>query len=178
MVAQDVADALTLDRVLWIPAGVPPHKDPGGLTPGCIRLEMARAAAQADPRFHVVDIELRRDGPSYTVDTLRALSAQHPDAHLFLLLGADQVRTFEHGWKEPREVLRLATLVLMDREGEAAPAVSPGLPGMERALHVPVTRVDISSTEVRTGVAAGRDVAALVPAGVRAVMEREGLYGR
>jgi nicotinate-nucleotide adenylyltransferase len=178
VVARDVADALALDQVLWIPAGAPPHKDTEGLTPGPLRLEMARAAAQADSRFHVVDIELRRDGPSYTVDTLRVLSAQHAGAHLFLLLGADQIRTFEHGWKEPGEILRLATLVLMDREGEAAPAVAPDLPGMERALHVPVTRVDISSSEVRTRVAAGRDVAALVPAGVRAVMEREGLYGR
>ena len=124
-VARDVADALALDQVLWIPAGVPPHKDPQFITPGSLRLEMTRAGAEADPRFRVLDLELRRDGPSYTVDTLRAISALHPGSEIFLLLGADQLRTFRRGWKEPREILRLATLVLMDREGEAAPAVAP-----------------------------------------------------
>jgi nicotinate-nucleotide adenylyltransferase len=175
-VARDVADALSLDRVLWIPVGIPPHKDPAGITPGPIRLEMARAAAQADPRFQVTDLELRRRGPSYTVDTLRALARGYPGARLFLILGADQIRTFEHGWKEPLEVLRLATLVLMDREGDVAPAVAPDLPGMDRALHVPVTRMDVSSTAVRARVAAGQVVADLVPPGVWAVMERESLY--
>lgn len=175
-VARDVADALALDRVLWIPAGVPPHKDAAGITDGDVRLEMVRAAAQADPRFQVVDLEVRRTGPSYTVDTLRALAADNPGAELNLIVGADQVRTFEHGWKEPLEILRLATLVLMDREGEAAPLVAPDLPGMERAVHVAVTRVDVSSSQVRSQVAAGRSVADLVPAGVHAVMAREGLY--
>ena len=175
-VAGDVADALTLDRVLWIPAGIPPHKDVVGVTAAPLRLEMARAAAQADPRFEASDLELGRAGPSYTVDTLRALRARHPGARLFLIVGADQIRTFEHGWKEPREILRLATLVLLDREGEAAPAVAPDLPGMEKALHVAVTRVDVSSSQVRDRVAAGLSVTELVPEGVRAVVEREGLY--
>jgi nicotinate-nucleotide adenylyltransferase len=176
-VARDVADALILDHVLWIPAGVPPHKDPRGMTPGFLRLEMARAAAAADPRFLVTDLELRRRGPSYTVDTLRAISARRPGDELFLMMGADQIRTFEHGWREPSEILRLATLVLMDRDGEAAPDVAPRLPGMERALHVSVTRVDLSSSDVRRRVAAGEDVGDSVPVGVRAVIQREGLYG-
>jgi nicotinate-nucleotide adenylyltransferase len=173
-----VADALTLDRVLWIPVGIPPHKDPRGITPGALRLEMTRAAAQADPRFQASDLELGRGGPSYTVDTLRALGARHPGAQLFLIVGADQIRTFEHGWRQPREILRLATLVLMDREGEAAPLVAPDLPGMEGALHVAVTRVDVSSSQVRGRVADGLDVAQFLPTGVGAVVDREGLYRR
>lgn len=176
LVARDVADELKLDEVLWIPAGAPPHKDPRGVSRGPLRLEMAQAAARSDPRFRVVDLELRRDGPSYTVDTLRALAADYPGAQLFLLVGADQIRTFEHGWKEPLEILRMATLVLMDREGEVAPDAAPDLPGMERALHVAVTRVDVSSSEVRARVAEGRDVSHLVPAGVGAIVERERLY--
>lgn len=175
-VATDVADALELDRVLWITAGQPPHKQGEPLTDADLRLEMTRAAARGDPRFRVSDLEVRRAGPSYTVDTLRALRRDHPDAELYLVLGADQVRTLETGWKEPLEVLRLATLALMDREGEAAPDVAPDLPGMERAVHVPVTRVDVSSTRVREAVAAGGDLSALVPDGVAEVIHREGLY--
>lgn len=175
-VARDVADALALDRVLWIPARIPPHKQGEAVSPAAARLAMVRAAASVDVRFQASDLELARPGPSYTVDTLRSLRALHPEAELFLVLGADQVRTLEHGWKEPVEVLRLATLALMDREGEAATEAAPPLPGMERSVHVPVTRVDVSSTRIRAAVAAGEDVSAWVPEEVLDVIRREGLY--
>jgi nicotinate-nucleotide adenylyltransferase len=174
-VAKDVADALALHRLLWIPAGVPPHKA-GAVAPAPTRLEMTRCAAAADPRFTVSDLEMRREGPSYTVDTLRALSRRHARAYLFVVVGADQVETLASGWKDPGEILRLATLVVMDRGGRSARALAPALPGMERAIHVPVTRVDVSSTEVRALVAGGADVSELVPPGVAAIIEREGLY--
>jgi nicotinate-nucleotide adenylyltransferase len=175
-VATDVADALELGRVLWIPAGRPPHKRGEPLTDAALRMEMTQAAAAGDPRFVVSDLEVGRAGPSYTIDTLRALRNAYPDAELYLILGADQIRTLETGWKEPVEILRIATLVLMDREGETAPDVAPDLPGMERALHVPVTRVDVSSTQVREAAASGEDLSALVPRGVAEVIHREGLY--
>lgn len=177
-VARDVADRLALDRLLWIPARIPPHKRDEAVTPGGLRLEMVRAAAARDPRFEASDIELEREGPSYTVDTLRLLRERFPGADLFLVMGADQVRTLEHGWKDPEEVLRLATPALMDREGEGAAEVAPPLPGMERAVHVPVTRVDVSATQIREAVAAGRDVSHWLPEGVLGVIRREGLYRR
>lgn len=175
-VARDVADALGLDRLLWIPARVPPHKQDEAVSTAAVRLEMVRAAVAADPRFLASEVELDRTGPSYTVDTLRHLRALYPEALLFLVLGADQVRTLEHGWKEPTEVLRLATLALMDREGEGAAEAAPPLPGMERAVHVAVTRVDVSSTRIRAAVAAGEDISAWVPEGVLDVIRRRGLY--
>jgi len=175
-VAEDVARYLELDRLIWVPAGDPPHKPEQPLSPAGLRLEMTRAAVADRPRFEVSEIELLRAGPSYTVDTLGAFRADYPSARLFLVLGADQVRTLATGWREPATILELATLALMDRLGEDAVEISPDLPGMERAVHVPVRRVDVSSTEVRTRFAAGRDVSALVPPGVLAVMEREGLY--
>lgn len=177
-VVRDVADALGLDRVLWIPACVPPHKRGVPVSPGAARLEMVRAACASDPRFEACAVELEREGPSYTVDTLRELAARHPGAELYLILGADQVRAFALGWKDPEEILRLATLALMDREGEAAREAAPALSGMERALHVPVTRVDVSATRIRAALAAGEDVAALLPAGVLEVARRRELYGR
>jgi nicotinate-nucleotide adenylyltransferase len=174
-VARDVADALALDRVLWIPARVSPHKLRRTVSTPPVRLAMVRAAAAEDPRFRVSELELERSGPSYTVDTLRELRARWPEAELFLILGADQLRAFA-SWRAPGEILRLATPVLMDRDGEDAAALAPDLPGMERAVHVPVTRVDVSATRVREAVAAGEDVSGMVPAGVRAVIEGEGLY--
>ncbi|MCG6956892.1 MAG: nicotinate-nucleotide adenylyltransferase [Gemmatimonadetes bacterium] len=177
-VAEDVVRCLDLDRLIWIPALDPPHKPEQPLSPARLRLEMTRAAVAGHPRFEVSEVELRRPGPSYTVDTLRTLRAAHPSSRLFLVLGADQVRTLATGWREPTTVLRLATLALMDRAGEDAMEVGPELPGMERAIHVPVRRVDVSSTEVRARVAEGKDISGLVSPGTLAVIEREGLYRR
>lgn len=177
-VAREVAERLGLERLLWMPAGVPPHKPDQPVTPAPLRLEMTRAAAAGEPLFEVSDLEIRRAGPSYTVDTLRELRRAHPPAEIFLILGADQLRTFADGWREPETILRLATLALIDRGGEDAAEVSPDVPGMEHSVHVPVRRVDVSSTEVRARVAAGGDISELVPPGVLAVIEREGLYLR
>lgn len=175
-VAVDVADHLGLDRLIWIPAGRPPHKAHSVVTDPLVRLEMVRLAAAADPRFEVSSIELERPGPSFMVDTLRALRELHPRAELFLILGADEVRNLPTTWRQPRSVLRLARLAIMDREGDSALAAAPALPGMERAVHVAVRRVDVSSTAVREAVRSGKDYEALLPPGVAAVVRREGLY--
>ncbi len=174
-VAGDVAELLELDRVLWIPARVPPHKIGNGLTDPSLRLEMTRAAVADDPRFEASDLEIRRSGPSYMADTLAALAERHPHAALFLILGVDQYRHFAE-WCRPDDILRLATLVVMDRGGEEPRHTVPGVPGAERAVFVSVTRVDVSSTLVRDTLAHGGSARELVPADVLAIIEREGLY--
>ncbi|HEU0078829.1 MAG TPA: nicotinate-nucleotide adenylyltransferase [Longimicrobiaceae bacterium] len=168
--ASDACDALRLDRLLWIPAAVHPLKGGRVRTSPELRLEMVRAAIAGDPRFEADDLELRRTGPSYTVDTLRALRERHPEAEIFFLTGADNLAELPR-WREPDEIARIATLAVLTREGEALPEDSP-YPG----VHVPVTRVDVSSTGVRRRVAEGRTIRYLVPEAVRAVVEREGLY--
>jgi nicotinate-nucleotide adenylyltransferase len=175
-VARDVADALKLDSTLWIPARIPPHKQDEIVTAPHLRMEMVSAAVAPYPDFAVSDVEFSREGPSYTVDTLRELRHRHPGAELYLLLGADQVGTLRHGWREPEEVLRLATLALMDREGERTHEAVPDLPGIERAVHVPVRRVDVSGTRIRSALAAGKDVTRWMSAGVLRIIQREGLY--
>ncbi len=175
IVAADVADHMGLDRVLWIPAGEPPHKTDDSVTPAPVRLAMVRAATGEDSRFEVDDLELRRSGPSYTVDTLAALGRQHPGAALFLIVGVDQYRALA-SWRRPEEILARATLVVMDREGEGGCDVVPDVPGAGAALVAPVTRIDISSTRVREIVAGGGSIGDLVPPGVLAIIEREGLY--
>lgn len=169
IVAADVHLRLPLDRVVFVPAADPPHKRGLVRTSARLRLEMVEAAVRGDDRFAVDGLELRRQGPSYTVDTLRELRRRHPDAELFFLIGADALRDLP-GWHEPAEVARLATLVRMERAGDAVPETDAA------PVDVPVTRIDISATEIRQRVAAGASIRYLVPDAVREIIERERLY--
>ncbi len=173
VVAQDACTALALDGVLFVLAASPPHKQGRAHTPAPIRLEMLQAATRGDPRFQACDIELRRRGPSYTVDTLRELAAEDPARELFLLIGADQARDFA-AWRAPDEIVRLATVVALSREGEEMP---PGTP-VQALRWLPVTRLDISATDIRRRVSVGEPIRYLVPDAVEAIIRREGLYGR
>ncbi|HEX7243028.1 MAG TPA: nicotinate-nucleotide adenylyltransferase [Longimicrobiaceae bacterium] len=170
IVAADVHAALGLDRVLFVPAAVPPHKRHTVQAPPGVRLEMVRAAVRGDGRFEADDLELRRPGPSYTADTLRALRERLPGTELFFMIGADNVRELP-SWREPDEIVRLARIVAVPRGCESTEVDAP-FP----VLSVPVTRVAISATEVRRRVAAGESIRYLVPDAVRGIVEREGLY--
>lgn len=176
-VAADVASALALDRVLWIAAGEPPHKPTLPLTPAPIRLDMVRAATEHDVRFVVSAVEILREGPSFTVDTLREIRSTHVGAELFLIIGADQFSQFA-SWRDPEVILQMATVVVMDRAGVDASAAVPNVKGVDSARFVQVRRVDLSSTELRARVAAGEDVSADVPLGVARLITSEGLYRR
>lgn len=167
--AQEVHRQLKLDRVLLVPAGIPPHKQDASITPGPLRLEMVRAAMAEDARLEVSSVELDREGPSYTVDTLRALREEYPDATLYLAVGADQLEELPR-WREPEEIASLARLVAFARGGQPPPVSRWPLTVVE----VPTT--EISSTEMRRRVAAGAPIRYFVPEPVRAIIEREGLY--
>ena len=177
IVAQDAVLALDLDRVLFVPAGVPPHKRDRVLSPADARLAMTRAAVVGNGRFDVDAVELERGaGPSYTVDTLRALVGRHPGAELWLLIGRDQWDEFGT-WKESEEVLRLASVGVMSRAGNGSgpgPGLGPGT--YERVKFVDVTRIDVSSTEIRRRVGVGESVRYLVPDPVIEIIFRESLY--
>ncbi|CAN5577527.1 nicotinate-nucleotide adenylyltransferase [soil metagenome] len=171
IVAADVCVALELDRLLLIPAAVPPHKLAQVEATAEQRLEMVRAAVRGDARFEVDDLELRRPGPSFTVDTLHTLRTRFPESRLYFLIGADALREI-HSWREPEEVARLAQLIVFARDGQQAPTMH----GIS-AQPVPVTRVDISASEIRRRVRTGIPIRYLVPDAVREIIERENLYG-
>lgn len=173
MVARQVADHAGLDRVLWVPARVSPHKLDTTPTPGPLRLEMVQAAVDLDPRFSASTIELDRPGPSYTVDTLRALTRENPEWTLFLILGADQVAVLDT-WKDPEVIAGMAELLVVDREGER-PRRGHG-PESAVLRHVPVSRIDISASGVRRRVKENQSIRHMVPDAVRAIIEREQLY--
>lgn len=173
IVARDAAEALELDRLFLVVAARPPHKAPDAHTPPALRLEMLAAAVEGDPVLAASDLELRRPGPSYTIDTVREVQDSHAEAELYLLIGADQWRELG-GWKDPRELGRRAVLAVMAREGEDPASVDPGVGVACRP--VPVTRIDLSSSQVRARIRAGRSIRYLVPDAVGAIIEREGLY--
>ena len=171
-VARDAFDALPVRRIVWVPCGHPPHKHPSRLASPELRLEMTRAAVADDGRFRVSDREVRRKGMSYTVDTLRQLVATDPGTRLYLLIGPDQAAAFR-GWREPGEIARLArVVVLVPGGGSFGPVPSPGVAHRQLA----VTRIDVSSSEIRARLGEGGRMGSLVPGAVRAIVEREGLY--
>ncbi|MQA88679.1 MAG: nicotinate (nicotinamide) nucleotide adenylyltransferase [Gemmatimonas sp.] len=163
-------EALRLDRLILVPAADPPHKQGRVGATAEQRLSMIRAAVAGDPRLEVDDRELRRQGPSYTVDTLRELRANLPEDEIFFLLGSDQFAALDH-WHEPQEVVRLATLGVFARGEETSPLDGP-YPGM----HVPIRRIDISGTEIRRRCAAGLSIRYYVPEAVREIIEGERIY--
>lgn len=169
-VAEDVRVAMQLGEVLLVPAGVPPHKLGQQVTSPTLRLEMTRAAVHGVAGLEVSDIEVERAGPSYMVDTLRSLAVERPGEELFLVIGADQWAEFG-GWKEPEEVARLAHVLVMARNG-AEPVARESM----RWSPVTVTRVDVSSTEVRERVRVGASIEDMVPAQVAEIIARENLY--
>ena len=163
------SEALELDRVLFVPAATQPLKAGQVAAPATDRRAMVELLVAGDARFAVDTMELERGGLSFTADTLRALRKRYPagTADLVLLLGADAAAQFSH-WREPGEVRRLAEVVVLRRgEGSAAP---------EGFRAVPTRRVDISSSEVRERVRAGRDIRGFVTDPVAAYIARTGLY--
>lgn len=171
VVASDACVRLQLDRLLLVPAATPPHKRGQVEASAEQRLRMLRASVADDPRFEVTDLELRRAGPSFTVDTLRELHARHPGHEWVFVVGVDQYREL-HSWREPSEVVRLARLAVVARSGEQPGDLDPRFPATE----ISVTRVDVSSTEIRRRIRAGESIRYLVPDAVREIIEREGLY--
>jgi nicotinate-nucleotide adenylyltransferase len=164
--------------VLLIPASIPPHK-PVEQEPGPEhRLEMCRLAVGDDERFEVSDIELQRDGPSYTVDTLALLSEAAPNDELVLILGGD-IAAGLAGWHRPERVLELACIAIAKRRGTPRGRVDQALTtlhGTDRARFFQMPRIGISSTMVRRRVRAGLPIRYFVPDPVLDYIEREGLY--
>ena len=176
LVASDAVEQLGLDRLVLVPAAAQPLKARSG-TPAEARLAMVRRLVGDDPRFLVDPIEIERGGLSFTVETLQALGARWPGATLYLLVGADVLPSFPR-WHEPARIRQLATLVILTRagaDGAAAPAAPPGLPG-GAPVFLPTRRVDVSSTEVRARLAAGRSIRGFVPESVADHIRSAGLY--
>ncbi len=171
--AQAALQALQLDQVRWIPAGQPWQKT-RQVTAAVHREAMVRLAIAGEPRFVLDRIEIERSGPSFTLDTVKALGAAHPNTDWFLIIGADQYAGL-HTWGQWRDLLGLVALAVANRPG-APPAVHPEVLAFPHRA-VPLPMLDISSTDVRQRVQTGADISALVPPEVARYIETHRLYG-
>jgi nicotinate-nucleotide adenylyltransferase len=177
--AQEALVQLELDKVVFVPVGKAPHRalegDPGREE----RLEMVELATAEDERFEVSRVEVDREGPSYTSDTLRALREASPDDELFLILGGDQASTLAT-WHEPEEVLALATVAVVERISWSRQAIGikvGRLRGGQAIRYLDMPIIQISSSAIRRRAAEGRPIRYLVPDKVAAYIESNGLYG-
>ncbi|MFQ3587835.1 MAG: nicotinate-nucleotide adenylyltransferase [Fimbriimonadaceae bacterium] len=174
--AEAALAALELDEILWIPARRNPHKPARGQTPPKHRLEMVRRMVAGHDRMAVSDIEVLRDGPSYTVETLQELSLVRPAAY-WLLMGADTLRGFLE-WKHPEKIVRMARLGVVVRPPDTWADVLARTPANLAAVvdQVPMPPVDTSSTEIRFRLERGRPVGPWVAPEVLKYIESHGLY--
>ena len=165
ILARAAREELGLDRIVFVPANMSPHKTDIRPATAEDRWKMVNLAIRGEDGFAAIDIELRRPAPSYTIDTLRDLRAAQPDAEFVLLIGADNVAKF-YTWREPQEIRRLAPIAVLDRAGH------------ETAHDWPVVRrlIDISATDIRARVAAGRSIRYLTPDSVCDYITDQGLY--
>jgi nicotinate-nucleotide adenylyltransferase len=173
ILAERAREELRLDRLLFVPAFIPPHKTSGRkIASPASRIDMLRLALASNPAFEVEDHEVDREGISYTVDTLRYLHGQYPGAALTLLVGADNARDFCN-WYHPEEIVRMANVAVWGRTGSRLPTeLLPGVP--LRRLDSPL--IEISSTDIRNRVAAGASIRYLVPDQVQQYIDQHGLY--
>jgi nicotinate-nucleotide adenylyltransferase len=183
VLAETAREALGLDRVIFIPAKLPPHKRAAALADGVDRLAMVRLAIAANPAFTVSDMELRRPGVSYTVDTVRALREKlGAGTQIYFLIGMDTVAELA-AWREAARLARLCQFIPLSRPGHASLNTAaleravgrlPARALLKRALAMPL--IGISSSEIRRRVADGRTIRYLVPDAVAAYIRRKRLY--
>jgi nicotinate-nucleotide adenylyltransferase len=167
--AETAREALALEQVLFVPAALPPHREAPRAT-ALDRFAMVGLAVAEHPRFVASDLELRRDGPSFTVDTLASLKGARPDSELVLIVGSDTYPEMR-GWRDAERVFTLSQVAVVTRPGAVLTEVAEA-----RVLRVPGSGVDISSSTIRRLVKEGRSVRYLVPPSVADYIDKRGLY--
>ncbi len=172
IIAEAIRDQFALDRVMWMPGFRVPHKDARGMASAEDRLKMVRLATEGNPAFLVSDLEIRRGGVSYTVDTIRHLQDEAPGDEFSLAIGGDSYRQLP-SWREPEEIARRVDLIVYGRGKDGPPEA---LPFPVRAQFAAAPLLGISSTDIRARRASKRSVRYLVPEPVRLFIEAQGLY--
>ena len=174
--AEEAVVQFQLDTVVFVPTGQPWMKAHREVSPAEERYLMTVVATASNPRFTVSRIEIDRDGPTYTVETLRQLANQHPDAELYFITGADAILEIVQ-WKDPDEALSLAHFIAATRPGHDLSRLEAA--AAEHRPRVSVMKIPalaISSSDIRQRVHEGRAIRYLLPEGVKSFIEKAGLY--
>ena len=171
MIARSALAELELDRLIVMPAAQSPFKPDQTLAPAAARMEMLRAAFSGEPKIEISSWELDRGGVSYSIETLRALAAEHPEAQLFYLIGADHVATLPQ-WREADALAAAATFVVVPRPG----APEEVFPQPFSGRYLQGKPMAISASEIRERLRAGRSVANFVPPPVAKLLNSMQIY--
>jgi len=181
-IAQDAVEQLELDRLIFVPAALSPHKQSCAPVEGRHRLEMLELATEDNLRLEVSDMEVARGGISYTMDTIRYLRADHSGAELFFIVGLDSLSEL-HLWRHVDELLESCTLVPFGRGGEDPAAVAEtcqlSMDWKTKLLGrlIRIHEIDISASEIRMRIAEGLSIRYLVPPEVAMYIAEHNLYG-
>ena len=182
LLAEQCREQCRLDQVWFIPAGVPPHKLARTIASGKARAEMLELAVAGHESLRVDRRELQRDDTCYTVETLAGLAAEDPTRELFFLMGADSLAEFPT-WREPRRIVELAQLAVVNRGGTPLPDLEPlrallGEALLSRIHVVTIAGVDISSSDIRRRIGEGKSIRYMVPRAVECYIETHVLYAK
>jgi nicotinate-nucleotide adenylyltransferase len=180
-IAQDAVEQLELNRLIFVPAAVPPHKQDKTLVEGRHRLEMLQLATEANLSFEVSDMELRRGGVSYTFDTIKQVQFEHPGAELFFIIGLDSLAEL-HLWRNIEPLLELCTVVPFARGGEDPARIAEQIQLsnvwktklLERLIRI--HEIEISASDIRMRQAEGLSIRYLVPPEVEMYIAEHHLY--
>lgn len=173
LVASHVREALGLERMIFVPSSISPHKRGGAHTEPEHRLAMTRLAVAGAPHMEVSDVEIRRGGISYTIDTLRLLQGEHPGDELYLIIGMDNVADFG-SWRDPEGILDVSRVVVMTRPGYKVPKREDRF--VRRMEMCDVPEIEIASREIRRRVREGRSVRWMVTPEVEHFINQHGFY--
>jgi nicotinate-nucleotide adenylyltransferase len=170
IIAEQARDKLDLDKVIFIPAGIPPHKDVGDLIAARYRYRMIAAAIKGNPVFEVCDLEMHRKGKSYSVETLGELKKRFPrKTQFYFIIGSDTLNEL-HTWKDPERIFTLCRFAVVKRPKFTFRNLPPG------SVMIDEFAINISSSLIREKIAAGESFRYLVPEAVRVYILKNGLY--
>jgi nicotinate-nucleotide adenylyltransferase len=165
ILAREALEKLQLDKVIFVPAAISPFKKTAAAASGELRLAMLRVAIERETGFAVDDCELRRPGPSYTIDTVEEIARRNGGAEIYCLIGEDNVDGLTR-WHRFRDLEKLVRFVVLDRTGQLA----------SRAYQIIRRKIDISATEIRKRVACGQPIRYFVPEAVEKLIQQTKIY--
>jgi nicotinate-nucleotide adenylyltransferase len=175
IIVEEARQEVGLDQIWFIPAGEPPHKQGKNITPAHHRARMVELAIQCNPFFSMSTLEIERQGPSYTVDTLEILTEKHPNHHFFLIVGADMVKDLLH-WYKIKKILQFVRVIGLGRPGFETKSLPDFIKHRVTWVNKGV-ETNLSSTYIRNQLKHGKSVRYLVPKPVYQYMKEHGLYG-